>query len=103
MLLFQSPNTSAGEADPLPPHAHPSTDTVQKAEQSRCVPRGRHALPRVSRGGSCARTRMPVRATSRARRAGRKTLLADMLNELRAVSASLDEDAWKFEGEGALS
>jgi len=35
VLLFQSPNTSAGEADPLPPHAHLSTDTAQKAEQSR--------------------------------------------------------------------
>jgi hypothetical protein len=28
----------------------------------------------------------------------RKTLLADMLNELRNVSTSLAEDAWKFEG-----
>ena len=27
----------------------------------------------------------------------RKTLLADMLNELRNVSTSLAEDAWKFE------
>ena len=113
VLLFQSPNTSAGEADPLPPHAHHSTDTVQKAEQSRCVCRSagatrlacRAAAARVHaatarRSGSHAHARA---RDSRARRVGRKTLLADMLTELRAVSASLDEDAWKFEGEGALS
>jgi len=33
----------------------------------------------------------------------RKTLLSDMLTELRGVAASLDDDAWKFEREpGAL-
>jgi hypothetical protein len=31
--------------------------------------------------------------------AARKTLLSDMLNELRNVSSSLDDDAWKFEGD----
>ena len=36
-LLFQSPSTSAGESDLLPPLALISTDTAPKAEQYRCV------------------------------------------------------------------
>ena len=35
VLLFQSPNTSAGDVDPFPPSALLNTDTVQKAEQYR--------------------------------------------------------------------
>ena len=35
VLLFQSPNSSSGESDPLPPQAFASTDTMQKAEQYR--------------------------------------------------------------------
>ena len=35
VLFFQSPNSSSGESDPLPPLALVSTDTTQKAEQYR--------------------------------------------------------------------
>ena len=35
VLLFQSPNTSAGDVDPFPPSGLLNTDTVHKAEQYR--------------------------------------------------------------------
>jgi len=66
VLLFQSPNASLAESDPLPDNALLNTDTGTKAELYR------------------------------------KTLLADMLNDLRGVANSLDEDGWKFEKENGF-
>lgn len=43
VLLFQSPNMSAGETDPFPANALLSTDTAQKAEQYRCATTDTHS------------------------------------------------------------